>query len=291
MSVNAINAAEPQQKGNPMASALATGVGLGAVAGGVGYYVGNKRPDLDKVFAMPKDKFEAATKEAGEDLKTDVEKIAAGRKEFKDVCVDGTKAVNEEAKKLNSLARSASVEDTTLAENVEKYEKELKGKSVEITNAAGEKETVKMETVINNVNKAKKELADAAENEKAAKQTALNNAMEDYKAFKKHEEIKEIRKNLREAQRALGKAQWQAIEADEAAKGLKDSISKLQTKNTEARTSKLSDLTSKQEYKDAFAKIQKLFPKEGGKKIGLIAAGVAAAIGLIGGYIMGNKQA
>ena len=79
MSINAINAEPQQRQGSPVASALVTGAGLGTVTAFPAYFIGNKRPDLDKVFAMPEDTFTTATKDAEGDVKAAVEEIQAGR--------------------------------------------------------------------------------------------------------------------------------------------------------------------------------------------------------------------
>jgi len=296
MSVNAINAAEPQQKGNPMASALATGVGLGAVAGGVGYYVGNKRPDLDKVFAMPKDKFEAATKEAAEDLKDDVKKIAAGRKVYADAIEEKRKPLANARKAKVDLVKSQTPDNIDeLNKKIADAEDAIKAKEVgenKLTKTAVDAE---QETARENYRKAEKVVKDAGENATEEQKNALTDAENKLKeANKKSKEFyngasEEVTK-LRNAKKELANAKRAKVAEAEMTKATTD-IQEAKKALIDAKTSKLNELTGKQEYKDAFAKIQKLFPKEGGKKIGLIAAGVAAAIGLIGGYIMGNKQA
>ena len=306
MSVNAVNAAEPQQKGNPIASALATGVGLGAVAGGVGYYVGNKRPDLDKVFAMPQDKFEAATKEAAEDLKADIEKIAAGRKEYAEAGAEHHNTLNkkimERAEMIKDDAKVAPDNLNALKDEVGKTKVALGAKQLKLS------EEGKELSILSNVKekraewiKAKNELAAITEDgeTKTNAQTKLNKALEELNKAKEdrkayYNDAKAEFDNYVKAERDLVKAKdakYDALKANEGeAKTLSEAIEKAKADLKEARTSKLNELTDKQQYKDAFAKIKKLFPKEGGKKIGLIAAGIAAAVGLIAGYAMGNNK-
>lgn len=81
MSVNQVNVA-PQQQVQGGGFSLAPAIGLGAVGGTVGYFAGGKRPNLEKVFAMPADSFETITKDLTGEAKEAADTIG---KELKEV--------------------------------------------------------------------------------------------------------------------------------------------------------------------------------------------------------------
>ena len=60
MSVDAINGANAQQqpqKHSALPGAIASGVGLGVVGAGAGYFLGGTRPTLEQVFEQTPDTF------------------------------------------------------------------------------------------------------------------------------------------------------------------------------------------------------------------------------------------
>ena len=58
-------------------------------------------------------------------------------------------------------------------------------------------------------------------------------------------------------------------------------------KYAENQAEKIKELAKEEKYTKAFEKIKSLFPKEGGWKMAAIVGGIAAAVGLIGGLVMG----
>ena len=306
MSVNAINAADPQQKNSPVGSAVATGVGLGLAGAAGGYFLGGKRPDLEKVFAMPADKFDPQVKEAAEDLKADVEKIKNARAEYAAAGAAERETLGQKimarAGFINNESKVAPENLAELKTKVSETKAALDGKKVKVGDA--DKTFAELKSEVNAKRKAwieaKNEYAAAAEGDaKTAAKTKLdkaleelNKAKEDRKAF--YNGAKDEVNNYIKAERDLVKAKvakYDAIKGEGEAKSISEAVTEASNKFKEVKKTKLTELTGKQEIKDAFAKIQKLFAKEGKGKAAMIYGGIAAAVGLIAGYIFGSKEA
>lgn len=292
MSVNAINAANPQQKqGSSVGAAISTGVGLGVVGAGAGYFLGGKRPDLEKVFAMPADKFESATKDLKDAEKEAAEKLAAGRKELEDAVKPKIDEFKTKTSERKAIIEKIDPENAKLIQNLEKANNDLTAKTVDIGGKDKDLNTVREE--LKEAKKGIKNLAkDADEATKNAAKERLTKAEADYKAFK--EGAKAELEAYVKAERELNTARVTKYQA-EAAEGkpynaLEKEISEIRKGYKEAFNTKMNALKDNKEYQDAFGKIKKLFPKEGKGKAAMIYGGIAAAVGLVAGYIMGNSK-
>lgn len=299
MSVDAINAAEPQRK-SPVGAAIGTGVVLGAAGAGTGYLM-SKRPDLEKVFAMPADKFEAATKDAKDEVKTAADTIAEGRNEYAKAgeterATLGSK-IMKRAEFINNEEKVKPDNLDALKNKVAEEKGKLDAKKVKVDDAdksyqelTNEVKTKRAEWI-----KAKKALAGAAEGDaKTEAQTKLNDAKKALdKAIENRKTFKAEVGNYIKAERDLSKARiekFNSIKGEGEAKALSDALTEASNKFQEVKKTKMTELVGKQEYKDAFAKIQKLFSREHvGKNMGIY-GGIAAAVGLIAGYLMGGKK-
>lgn len=123
MSVDAINGANAQQqpqKHSALPGAIASGVGLGVVGAGAGYFLGGKRPTLEQVFEQTPDTFtkkEVTEKdaEAAKKLQDAVHEVDTSTKaenarkalEEKEVEIDGKKFKQAEVKQELLEARKA----------------------------------------------------------------------------------------------------------------------------------------------------------------------------------------
>lgn len=72
-------------------------------------------------------------------------------------------------------------------------------------------------------------------------------------------------------------------------KALSDKLIKATDDFDEVKANKLKELLGKKEVTEAFEKIKKAIPKEGGARMALIVGGIAAAVGAIGGLILGGS--
>ncbi|MBO6087639.1 hypothetical protein J6P92_04750 [bacterium] len=300
MSVNAINAADqqPQRKSSPIVPALVSGAVLGAAGYGGGYWLGGSRPDLDKVFAMPEDKFTESTKEglnsATDAQKTDLETIKGARKEYADAGAEKLTAMKAKGKEIAKNFEKVSV-DAKLFDDPEKglaarenafnsigaieIKKDADGNPVKKTFA----ELKKAVTEANNKLKAAKTDAD-----KTTAKNELADARKDMKAFLTHDDVKDKLKNRNEARKAVRDARKTANDSEVAR--LKGEFTNLKTEYTDAKSTKLNALKNDKTITDAFESVKKLFAKEGKGKTAWIAAGIAAVVGLIGGFILGGSK-
>lgn len=295
MSVNAINASDTQQKqGSPIGAAVGTGLGLGVVGAGAGYFLGGKRPNLEKVFAMPADKFESVTQELNDAEKDAANKLAAGRKELQDAVKpkeDEFKTkTSERAGKIEAIAP----EKAELTNNLTDAKAKLYAKTVKIGEEEKEKSLKDVRDELKEAKKGVKNLAkDADEATTKAAKDRLTKAEADYKAFK--EGAKAEMEAYVKAQRELNTAKVTKYQAEAAKEGttekaLNEKIAQIRKEYKEAFNTKMNALKENKEYQDAFGKIKKLFPKEGKGKAAMIYGSIAAAVGLIAGYIMGNSK-
>lgn len=270
MSVNAINAADaPQQKKSNAGSAIGAGVGLGAVGAGAGYYLGGTRPNLEKIFEMKPDEFVTATKEAEGDAKTAADKIKS---------------------ELEALDGDTYKPDST---KTAEFENRVSGHDLGADHEAVKAEATAQEAfdteVLKKANEGKaeadqyKKLADVPEAERNTAKEALKGS--------------EAAKNLKEAQTKVKAAKEAAVREAAGAEGadqaLKDAVKHYDEAVEAAKTKRanqVAELVKKEEMTSAFDKIKKLFPKEGKGKAALIYGGIAAAVGLLAGAMLGGKK-
>lgn len=288
MSVDAINGANAQQQPqthSALPGAVAGGVGLGAVGALGGYFLGGKRPSLEEVFKQDPDTFksEAVTKkdaEAAKKLQDAVEECRnAGDAEAK-VWLNAQHEVGEAIVGQN-VEKKAELEDT-----INKAQQKLNEKKVKIGDTEYTHAKVKEE-----FKKAKEALRNATDDTKAAKEADVKTAYDKVKAF--NEGAKEEMKTLNDAKKALRNAQKTAFEeaakvADSEAAKKATAATEARTKFTNAKSAKLTETLAKDEIKQAFEKIKDAIPKEGKGKMAMIAGGIAAAVGLVAGYLMNS---
>ena len=288
MSVDAINGANAQQQPqthSALPGAVAGGVGLGAVGALGGYFLGGKRPSLEEVFKQDPDTFksEAVTKkdaEAANKLQAAVEECRnAGDAEAK----AWLKAQHEVGEAIvgQNVEKKAELEDT-----INNAQQKLNEKKVKIGDTEYNHAKVKEE-----FKNAKEALKNATDETKAAKEAELKAAVEKIKAF--DEGAKDEIKSLNNAKKALRNAQRTAFEeaakvADSEAAKKATAATDARTKFTNAKSAKLTETLAKDEIKQAFEKIKDAIPKEGKTKMAMIAGGIAAAVGLVAGYLMNS---
>lgn len=284
MSVDAIGAQNAQERrSNPIGNAIAGGVGLGAVAATVGYVAGNKRPDLEKVFTQEPDTFKSEAVKG---------KDAEAAKKLQDAATEYKNAGDNEAKKWLSAQHevgeaivNTSVDNKAdLDKAITEAQAKLDTKKVKI----GEKEYTRSE--LKQAFKEAKAAVNSAADDKTAKQQ-LEDARQNIKTFNK--EAKDEIKALNGAKKALRNAQNDAFKkAAEVADS--EAMKKVKTANdarsayANVKSTKLSEILGRDEIKQAFEKIKEGIPKKGGLKWAGIAGGIAAAVGLIAGYVMGK---
>lgn len=287
MSVDAIGAQNAQERrSNPIGSAIAGGVGLGAVAATVGYVAGNKRPDLEKVFTQEPDSFKSEAVKG---------KDAEAAKKLQDAVTEYKNAGDNEAKKWLSAQHevgdaivNTSVDNKAdLDKAITEAQAKLDTKKVKI----GEKEYTRSE--LKQAFKEAKAAVNIAADDKAkadAKQQ-LETARKNLNTFSA--EAKDEIKGLNNAKKALRTAQNEAFKkaaevADSEAMKKVTAANNARSAYANAKSTKLSEILGRDEIKQAFEKIKEGIPKKGGLKWAGIAGGIAAAVGLIAGYVMGK---
>lgn len=286
MSVDAINGANAQQqpqKHSALPGAIAGGIGLGAVGVGAGYFLGGKRPTLEQVFEQTPDTF--TKKEVTEKDAEAAKKLQDAVTEYKDVNVNGE--VGKANKAVYDSVQAQTLENQADLDNaIQKAKEAYAGKDVDIN---GKKSFAEIKASIKNAqDKLKAATTDEAKN--TAKEE-LKKALDDRKAFL--DATKEERSALAKAKNEVRKAKIaQFVEKAKteanAEHGYADALTKAQEKLTKARADKKTELLAKDEIKQAFEKIKDALPKEGKGKMAMIAGGIAAAVGLIGGYLMNS---
>lgn len=286
MSVDAINGANAQQqpqKHSALPGAIAGGVGLGAAGALGGYFLGGKRPTLEQVFEQTPDTF--TKKEVTEKDAEAAKKLQDAVTEYKDVNVNGE--VGKANKAVYDSVQAQTLENQAdLDKAILKAKGAYADKEVDIN---GKKTFTDIKASIKKAHESMK-AATTDEAKKAAKEE-LKKALDDRKAFL--DATKEERSALAKAKNEVRKAKIaQFVEKAKteanAEHGYADALTKAQEKLTKARTDKKTELLAKDEIKQAFEKIKDALPKEGKGKMAMIAGGIAAAVGLIGGYLMNS---
>lgn len=294
MSVNAINAADAQQqKKSSMGPAVAAGTVLGAAGVGAGLIWGGKTPSLEEVFAQDADTFEASMKKAEE-------KDSASAKTLR----DEMKAIGEDAdvkaKQTAAETKAQEVKDAiegrtdyenkaTLDQAVTDKKTALNEKEVEVPKADGTEGTKKIkyaeaksefEAAENGV---KNLAADAAEDAKTAAKNKLEAAKANLAQFDAEANA------LKEAENAVFDAKKVKFEADEATKTLREAATKASDELANARKGVIDKLKDKNTVTEAFGKIKKSLT-EGKGKAAAIYGGIALAVGLLAGAMLGGKK-
>lgn len=293
MSVNAINGVDAQQqpqKHSALPSAIAGGVGLGAVGAAGGWFLGGKKPTLEELFTQKPDTF---TK------KEITEKDAEAAKKLEDAV---TEYKNAGATEKTNLRTANGAVTTAINGQTPDKQAELQ-KAIDDAKDAFNKKEVEIEGKKFKASDIAKDLKDAHAEVEAAKngddatktaaKTKLETAQSNAKKF--NEEVKTEAKAVADAKKKLTEAKKANFDkaaevADSAEKKLLDAATEAKNKLTEAKSNKLKEITGRDEIKTAFGKIEGALKKEGKGKMAAIAGSIAAAVGLIGGYMLGGNH-
>lgn len=292
MSVNAINGADAQQQQKKLNTGVVagTGIGLGAAGATAGYLWGGKTPSLEEVFAQEPDTFKAS-----------MEKAEAKDADAAKTLKDEMKAINEDADvkakqtvadaKANEVkqqieARTDYDNKAELDQAVTDKEAALDAKEVEITENGTTKKIKYNEAkqaVTDAENGVKNLAADAADDVKKAATDKLEAAKNNLANFDNEANaLKDAEKNLFEAKKAK-------FDADDATKALRDEASKAADELKTAKKGLIDKLKDKNNVTEAFGKIKKSLT-EGKGKAAAIWGGIALAVGLIAGAVLGGKK-
>lgn len=289
MSVDAIGAQNAQERrSNPIGSAIAGGVGLGAVAATVGYVAGNKRPDLEKVFTQEPDSFKSEAVK-GKDAEA-AKKLQDAVTEYKNAGASELGTLRKSNRALTSAIEAQTLDNQAeLEETLNKAKDAFDKKEVEIDGTK-----YKKSDIAKKIKEAQAKVKAAESGDEAAKTAAkkeLDEARKAAKAFNKGAEKEATA--VRDAQKAIRTAK--KTKFDTAAKvagstehGLVEAAVNADKEFKAVKTTKLSEILGRDEIKQAFEKIKEGIPKKGGLKWAGIAGGIAAAVGLIAGYVMGK---
>lgn len=301
MSVNAINAADaPQQKKSNAGSAIGAGVGLGAVGGTAGYFIGNKRPDLEKVFTQSPDTFTSEAVKSAD---------ATSAKVLEDAVNEYKAAGDEAAVTTAAKNRGASIigqtpdNITELNDAVTTAETNLSNKTVKIENVDCKLADINadLKAKAQAHKQAKEAVKAAGENATDAQKQAVTNAKAELdkviakrKAFLEGaktevDALRTARKNRFDAQ--LAKFNAQAAVEGSTEKGLVTALETAKTNLTNARNTKKTEILGRDAVKEAFEKIKSAIPKEGGKKMAMYIGIPAAVVGVLAGLMSGKKEA
>ena len=297
MGMNSVDGLAPQQQVQAQAQggnasgplAIAGGVGLGGIGATAGYFIGNKRPNLEKVFTQAPDTFktEAVTKKDADAARTLQEAATEYRNAGKAERMALNKAILESH---NSIINQTIDNRAELEKAITDAEEAYFNKEVEI---GGEKKTAK--DVASELKAAREEVKAAKNADDATKATAIEN----YRKAKANADAfnsgsKKERKALMEARKKLSDALENKFidkvgDEKSVEKALSDKLIKAKKDFQEVKANKLKELLGKKEITEAFEKIKKAIPKEGGGRMALIVGGIAAAVGAIGGLILGGS--
>ena len=293
MSVNAINAAEPQKKSNPMGMAIGTGVVTGAAGAGAGYMWGGKTPSLEEVFAQDHDAF-TSTKEAikGKDA-ADVKKVDDAHADIQTKVKkerDALEKAQDEVKRLTNEIKDYADKDN-LDNKVNEAKKALNEKKV--TAKIDEKEVENYTYEQAKQAKEDKQNAFNAITEEGEKKTgaqkALNEAEENLKLFEAEENaFKDAEKAVNDAKAARFEELVNAAKDDkDPYKAAKNTLTEAEGKLKTATDTAIGNLAD--DVKAAFNKVKGALTEGKGKAAMWWGLG-AAAVGLILGYIFGGKK-
>lgn len=294
MSVNAVNAADVQQpKKNNSGAAIGTGVGLGAVGAGAGYFLGGKTPSLEEVFSQEPDTFKASMDKAAEKDSAAAETL---RKEMEAIGENADVKAKQTAADAKANEVKTAIEGRTDYENkatldqaVTDKKTALDTKEVEVAKADGTEGTRKIKYAEAKTeleaaeNEVKNLAADAAEDVKTAAKNKLETAKNNLAQFDTEANA------LKEAENAVFDAKKVKFEADEATKALREEAAKAADELTNARKGIIDKLKDKNTVTEAFGKIKKSLTEGKGKAMAIY-GGIALAVGLLAGAMLGGKK-
>lgn len=291
MSVNAINTADvqPQKKSNAGA-AVGAGLGLGAVGATAGYFLGGKTPSLEEVFAQEPDTFKASMDKAAE---KDAEAARTLKEEMAAINNNADVVAKQTAADTKAEQVKQGIEARTDYDNKAELDKAktdaqaaLDAKEVEIAEGDTTKKIKYNEAkqaVTDAENEVKNLATDAADDVKKAATDKLEAAKNNLAKFDDEANaLKDAEKNLFEAKKAK-------FDADDATKALREEASKAAEELKTAKKGLIDRLKDKNTVTEAFGKIKKSLT-EGKGKAAAIWGGIALAVGLLAGAVLGGKK-
>lgn len=302
MSVNAINAADqqPQRKSSPMVPAVGAGVVTGLAGAGAGYLWGGGKhvPTLEEVFAQKPDEFTATMKtatDAGKEA-ADVDKVKTA---YNDVSAkvateqsayDTAKSeVDKEINRMTDADGETAIKDAndkvTNRKAKEVDVREFNEKGEVIKDAAGNetKKKVHVLEMKQEIEGLEKDIKDPAkEAQKANNEAKLNALKNEYKAELEALEAEE------KALKDLKVAKFEELaKNDGTQKTLKANLTTAEETLNNARKTAIGNVA--EEAKTAFGNIKGALKEIKWGKIGMW-GGIAAAVGLVAGYILGGSK-
>lgn len=294
MSVNAVNAVDAQQpKKSNAGTAVGAGVGLGALGAGAGYLWGGKTPSLEEVFSQEPDTFKASMEKAKE---KDAEATKTLENEMKAIDenadVKAKKAVADaKAKEVETAikGRTDYENKASLDQAVTEKKTALDAKEVDVAKADGTEGTrkIKYATAKTELEQAQSAVDNLAENATEEVKTAAKNKLETAKANLAKFDTEA--NALKEAEQAVFDAKKVKFEADDATKTLREAAATATEDLKTARKGIIDKLKDKNTVTEAFGKIKKALT-EGKGKAAAIYGGIALAVGLLAGAMLGGKK-
>ena len=301
MSVEAVNGVEPQKRQHSVGTAVAAGLGTGLVGAGATYLAtgGRNIPSLEKVFEQEPDTFESTMKKAKDAGKDEAEigKVKTAYENFNTAIktqrtdYDKAKAdVDAEIINMKDAPGETVIKDAkdkvTNAEAKEVEVKTFNEKGEVIKDASGKEVTKKIHVseMKNEIEGLEKDIKDPAKAAEKANNEAKLKALEgEYKA--ELDALKAEEKTLKDLQTARFE---KLAESDGTPKDLKTALTEAESKLNTAKSEAMGKVS--EDAKTAFGKIKGALKDIKWGKIGMW-GGIAAAVGLIAGYMLSGKPA
>lgn len=292
--VNAIQPATPEQKSSKMGPAVASTVVLGGLGAAGGYFMGGKRPSLEEVFKQQPDKFVA--KEVTDIDSESAKKLSDAVEEYKGAGTTEKAAFVDTAKDRFNAAKAEMGKDTEEGKALVKARGEMQTaaenaiKKITIEDPADKTKTIQkynnFAQLKTKLDAAKDEVKAAGENATEDQKKALKELQEDYKKVLTDSDVVTKMKAYGTAYKTSYKKALETLKDNDAVTKFNDA----KKAYNKVKTDKLSEILGRDDIKTAFEKIKKAFPKEGKGKAAAIYGGIAAAVGLIAGLMMGGKK-
>ena len=235
---------------NQHRSSFTPAIETGILGATAGYFMAG-RPNLEKVFTMTPDTFETETKEATQELKADVQKVREGLNEIQSI-------------KMNDAVKTA-FEDKVDAQVLEDGDE-----------------------AITRYKKSMQKYEDAFQ-EKINAGKSIDEAIEELDKSDLGKALDKAENGIKEAKEKI----FRASVTEESPENIKNIIKNYDEeviKLAEAKSNKIAELAGKDEYKNAFNNIKKLFPKEGRWKNAGIWGGIALLVGTISNMVASNSN-
>lgn len=296
MSVNAINAAEVQQpKKNNSSAAIGAGVALGAAGATAGYFH-KATPELEKVFEQEPDTFNGTYEKlkakdvtAAGTIQTEYNALQTAIKPQTDALTAAEDAMKAHINGITDYDNKA-----TLEQAVTEKKNALNAKEVEVPKADGTEGTrnIKYTDARSEFDAAKNGVnnlaADAAEDVKTAAKNKLEAAKANLAKFDAEANaVEEAEKAVFDAKKVKFDAAAAAESSTEA--NLKKAVSEATDKLRTAKEEAIGKLKDKTNLKEAYQNVKKALAEVKWSRVGIY-GGIAAAVGLLAGAMLGGKK-